>query len=376
MIKSLPKFIGRIFAGLVTLLFAVSANSQSTATVFSADFTASAGTGYTSAAGFVGTSTVWSHSSSGTDFGARINSGTATLSNDASAAANVNGWNMISTNTASFTTPYSTTLGLNPGMVTWTFNMRQQQANPSGFASGNYGVAFILAGTSGTTNSNGTGYAVTLGNTGKTDPLKLVRYTAGLQTASQILASNTSGLNDFGNAYLSVKVTYTPSTNTWQLFVRNDGSAFLDPNSGSLTLQGTAINNTSTSTVLPIMGAFWSASTKSNQTAVFDNVKVTVVVPTITSISPPSKVVGTGAFTLTVNGTGFISGTSIVRWNGSSRVTTFVSATQLTAAILSTDITSVGTAANADTAPEAKPVIKPERTYLFIEELHLKNGFK
>ncbi|PKB15127.1 T9SS sorting signal type C domain-containing protein [Flavobacterium sp. 5] len=345
MIKSLPKFICQILAGFVTLLFAVSANSQSTATVFSDDFTASTGTGYTSATGFVGTSTVWSHSKSGTDFGARINGGIASLSNDASAAANANGWNMISTNTASFTTPYSTTLSSNPGTVTWTFNMRQQQANPSGFASGNYGAAFILAGTSGTTNSIGTGYAVILGNSGKTDPLKLVRYSAGLQTTTQILASNTSGLTDFGNTYLSVKVTYTPSTNTWQLFVRNDGTAFLDPNSGSLTSQGTAVNNTYTSSVLPIMGAFWNSSTKSNQTAVFDNVKVTVVVPTITSISPPSKVAGTGAFTLTVNGTGFVSGTSIVRWNGSNRTTTFISATQLTVAVLATDITSAGTAA-------------------------------
>jgi hypothetical protein len=345
MIKSLPKFICQIFAGSVTLLFAVSANSQSTATVFNADFTASAGAGYTSAAGFVGTSTVWSHSASGTDFGARINGGTASLSNDASAAANANGWNMISTNTASFTTPYNTILSSNPGMVTWTFNMRQQQANPNGFASGNYGAAFILAGTSGTTNATGTGYAVILGNAGKTDPLKLVSYSGGLQTTTQILASNTTGLSDFGNTYLSVKVTYTPSTNTWQLFVRNDGTAFLDPNSGSLTSQGTATNSTYGSSVLPLMGAFWNASTKSNQTAVFDNVKVTVGVPTITSISPPSKVAGTGAFTLTVNGTGFVSGTSIVRWNGSNRTTTFVSATQLTAAVLSTDIASAGTAA-------------------------------
>jgi hypothetical protein len=266
------------------------------------------------------------------------------LTNDASSAGNVNGWSLASTNTATFATPYNTTLSSNPGMVTWTFNMRQQQANPSGFASGNYGAAFILAGTSGTTNSSGTGYAVTLGNSGRTDPLKLVSYSAGLQSTTQILASNTSGLTDFGNTYLSIKVTYTPSTNTWQLYVRNDGTAFIDPNLGSLTSQGTAVNSTYTATILPIMGAFWNSSTRSNQTALYDNVKVTVVVPTITSVAPPSKVAGSGAFTLTVNGTGFVSGTSIVRWNGSNRTTTFVSATQLTASILSTDITSSGTA--------------------------------
>ena len=318
-------------------------NAQTT-TVFNDSFSTSAGTFYTVANGAIGTSPTWSFSRSGADFGAGINAGSMYLSNDGSTAGNIAGWGLGYTNTAAFVTPYNTTLSSNPGMVTWTFNMRQPQANPSGFNSGNYGVAFILAGTSGTTNSSGTGYAVTLGNSGKTDPLKLVSYSAGLQSTTQILASNTTGLTDFGNTYLSVKVTYTPSTNTWQLYVRNDGSTFIDPNIGSLTSQGTAVNSTYTSTVLPIIGAFWNASTKGNQTALYDNVKVTVAVPTTTSISPPSKVVGSGAFTLTVNGTGFVSGTSVVRWNGSNRSTTFVSATQLTASILSTDITSPGTA--------------------------------
>jgi len=43
------------------------------------------------------------------------------------------------------------------------------------------------------------------------------------------------------------------------------------------------------------------------------------------------------ATTLTVNGTGF-TGSSIVMWNGSSRITTFSSATQLTAAITAADL--------------------------------------
>src|SRR6202521_3195045 len=59
--------------------------------------------------------------------------------------------------------------------------------------------------------------------------------------------------------------------------------------------------------------------------------------PTISSLSPNSATAGGAAFTLTVNGTGFVSG-STVQWNGSSRVTTFVSATQLTAGITVADI--------------------------------------
>lgn len=65
-------------------------------------------------------------------------------------------------------------------------------------------------------------------------------------------------------------------------------------------------------------------------------------VPAITSLSPSSVTVGGSAFTLTVNGTGFFAG-SAVQVNGSARTTTFVSATQLTAAILASDIAAVGT---------------------------------
>jgi len=65
-------------------------------------------------------------------------------------------------------------------------------------------------------------------------------------------------------------------------------------------------------------------------------------VPVLTSLSPSSATAGGAAFTLTVNGSGFISG-STVQWNGANRTTTYVSATQLTAAITAADIVSAGT---------------------------------
>ena len=65
--------------------------------------------------------------------------------------------------------------------------------------------------------------------------------------------------------------------------------------------------------------------------------------PTLTSLSPGSAAAGGPAFTLTVNGSNFVSG-SVVRWNGANRTTTFVSATQLTAAITAADIAPAGTA--------------------------------
>ena len=67
-------------------------------------------------------------------------------------------------------------------------------------------------------------------------------------------------------------------------------------------------------------------------------------VPHINSpLVPASAQPGGATFTLTVNGTGFVSG-STVYWNGSARSTTFVSNTQLAASINATDISADGTA--------------------------------
>src|SRR6202451_3091493 len=60
-------------------------------------------------------------------------------------------------------------------------------------------------------------------------------------------------------------------------------------------------------------------------------------------VVPSTTVPGGSGFTLTVNGAGFVSG-SAVNWNGSPRTTTFVSAAQVTAAILASDIATASTA--------------------------------
>lgn len=107
----------------------------------------------------------------------------------------------------------------------------------------------------------------------------------------------------------------------------------------------------------------WHNRTVNNPTGSFDGVRVAVgatssdawtalaagtssvpATPTVTSISPTSATAGGSAFTLTVNGTNFVSGASTVTWNGSNRTTTFVSSTQLTASIPASDIASAGTA--------------------------------
>ena len=58
--------------------------------------------------------------------------------------------------------------------------------------------------------------------------------------------------------------------------------------------------------------------------------------PTLSQIAPNSALAGSAGLTLNVTGSDFVNG-SIVRWNGSDRATTFVSSTQLTAAIPASD---------------------------------------
>jgi hypothetical protein len=73
-------------------------------------------------------------------------------------------------------------------------------------------------------------------------------------------------------------------------------------------------------------------------------------VPAITSLQPSSATAGSGAFTLTVNGSSFVSG-AVVNFNGNARTTTFLSANQVSAAILATDVASAGTPSVTVTNP-------------------------
>jgi outer membrane protein assembly factor BamB len=61
----------------------------------------------------------------------------------------------------------------------------------------------------------------------------------------------------------------------------------------------------------------------------------------ITSISPASATAGEPSFTLTVNGAAFVP-QSVVRWNGSSMTTTYVTATLLTAQVPASNVSVAG----------------------------------
>jgi uncharacterized protein (TIGR03437 family) len=106
--------------------------------------------------------------------------------------------------------------------------------------------------------------------------------------------------------------------------------------------------------------------------------------PSITNTAPNGAAAGGPALTLTINGSGFVAGSS-VQWNGSALLTTFVSATQLTASVPasliavpgSASITVVnpgGIASNATTFTITPPVACTP-TGLLIQVVNPQSGF-
>jgi IPT/TIG domain-containing protein len=65
--------------------------------------------------------------------------------------------------------------------------------------------------------------------------------------------------------------------------------------------------------------------------------------PTLTALTPNNTAAGGPAFTLTLDGTNFASGSTAL-WNGAARATTFVSATRVTASVPASDIATAGSA--------------------------------
>jgi len=99
---------------------------------------------------------------------------------------------------------------------------------------------------------------------------------------------------------------------------------------GTCTIQATQAGN-----------GTYAAATPVNQS--FQVTQASSSAPAIHSLSPASAAPGGAAFTLTVNGTSFVSGAT-VDWNGTALETTFVSATQLTASVPAALIASAGMA--------------------------------
>ena len=162
-------------------------------------------------------------------------------------------------------------------------------------------------------------------NTGKMLESKVVRLTA---SGSQDIALDfflpvATGLRLVSRQISSTNLVVATSGITYPL---TNGTVSITANSG-------------TGTFLPFFN--WKfAPIKGLR----DEVVITVnPIATLATISPTTIASGGSDFTLTVNGTNFVNG-NVVRWNGTDRVTTFVSATELSATITAADIATGGTA--------------------------------
>jgi hypothetical protein len=83
-----------------------------------------------------------------------------------------------------------------------------------------------------------------------------------------------------------------------------------------------------------------------------------VIAPTISLLNPSSVVAGGPTFTLTATGTNFVAA-SVIQFNGTALTTTFVSNTQLQAAVPAANISTAGTANISVANPAASGGVSP-----------------
>ena len=198
-----------------------------------------------------------------------------------------------------------------------------------------------------TTFVSGTQLTTTLPATDTASPaaLSITVNTPGSGTSSPITFTVTS--------QVPVLSSISPSSAT------AGGTTFTMSASGSNFVNGSVIQvNGSNRTTTFVSGTQLTASIPSGDIASTGTLNIRVInpggltsgtlpfavnnpVPSLASISPSTVSPGSAGFTLTLTGTNFISG-SVVQVNGTSRTTTFVSGTQLTAAIAASDVASAG----------------------------------
>ena len=215
--------------------------------------------------------------------------------------------------------------------ITWTFNMRlNRTANIAGLTitSGtNYVPAEVLVSSnSDLLGSSTKGYAVSLsgGSTSSYHKIELSSFIAGLSSSSIVLTSPEFAAQD----YVSVKVTYTPSTETWSLAVKSNGAtAFSDPSTDTFSSTVSIDNAVNTSETMTHFGYYYSHMASGTvASAVFknDNYKMVlespiVALPTVeprqvfSSLSNPkvSNLVAVGTAGATLKWCSVLGGTAL-----------------------------------------------------------------
>src|SRR5438552_3305238 len=262
--------------------------------------------------------------------------------------------------------PYSVTIsatnagGTGSATLTLTINPATPVIQPPFTATGQVGVAFSyqITATNNPTSFNATGLPAGLSVSTSTGLISGTPTTAGTYTVT-ISATNAGGTGSHtltltinpptpviqppftATGQVGVAFSYTiTATNSPTSYNATGLPAGLSVNTTTGVISGTPAAGTDA-------GSPYSVTISATNSGGTGSATLTLTinnpVPTTTSISPASTTAGSAQFTLTVNGTNFVS-TSTVYWNGSPLTTTFVSSTQLTAIVPAANVAAVGTA--------------------------------
>ena len=161
------------------------------------------------------------------------------------------------------------------------------------------------------------------------------------------VAYNVSGSSQVGRGYGDA----TGGTDIHALFWRGTAASAVDLNAylpAGFNMSSDAFGVDDRGSVVDIVG---SGTGSSGTHAFLWRVSFASAAPVLVGLSPSSAVEGKGAFTLTAKGTGFKSN-SVIKWNGATQKTTFVSASALTASIPASLIAAAGTASVTVTTPK------------------------
>lgn len=142
----------------------------------------------------------------------------------------------------------------------------------------------------------------------------------------------------------------TDGNGTWSLwYSTNSGTSYTQVGASVTTSTTTLATATFTVNVAGTVRLEIRKTDGGTNRINFDNIAVDEYsaganpAPALISINPNSATAGASAFTLTANGSNFISG-STINWNGTALTTTFVSSTQLTATVPAANVAAAGSA--------------------------------
>ena len=212
-----------------------------------------------------------------------VSPGSISLSSGRIKSASTTGGREFAYVNAGLLRSYPLQFSASSSQLVWAINYRQTRADPSGFDNNNYGIAFILGKTTNDV-TTGNGYAVVLGQSGSADAIRLARFTGGVNANSKF--TNIVSGGDYANEYLSIKVVFNPSGNTWHFYVDSSPSGFPQSDPANTQTQiGSASDSTFTSFSLPYLGTLWNHATGASDSAVFDDIVIPGIAPTTLNLT-------------------------------------------------------------------------------------------